>query len=182
MTRTALALLLTGSASANPDMLITVDNVSGNQWRISSEFFTIVSYPIVQIWMDTSFELTGDGSPITITSYNPSYDTMLGNAAVTNGPTATFVGNATDFFGTVDPSNPLDVIEFEYAGSFDAIELTMVGQNGFLSYAHPFGTVELYQDANGNPGPRTWDVRYIPAPATLALVPLALVAAHRSRT
>ncbi|MEO1535136.1 MAG: hypothetical protein AAFS11_06200 [Planctomycetota bacterium] len=163
-------------------MLITVDNVSGNQWEISAEFLPVFA-PIIQLWADASFELTGDGSPITITSYNPSYDTTLGDAIVTNGPTASFLGNANDFFGTTDPSNPLFVATFEYAGAFDDLTLTLVGQNSGELALPPSGFF-LYQDRFGNPGSRTWDVQYIPAPATLALAPLAsmaLVASRRTR-
>lgn len=185
MIRASLVVLVAGYASAQPDMLITVDNVSGADWRISAEFLTVPPNPIdgigAQIWLDTSFDLTGDGEPISITGYNPAYDTALGDAQITNGPTASFVGNANPFFGTTDSSNPLFVIDFEYAGSFEAITLTLVGKNSANFVHPPLGDVRLYQDAGGNPGELTWDVRYIPAPATLALAPFALVATCRRR-
>ncbi|MEL6796868.1 MAG: hypothetical protein AAFO89_08595, partial [Planctomycetota bacterium] len=133
MTRAALAILVAGSAAAQPDLLITVDNFAADNWRISAEF-TQPTFEITQIWIDAQFDLTGDGSQITITGYNPSYDTTLGDATVINGPTASFRGFASSFFGVADPSNPLDVIEFEYAGDFGALELTLVGLNqGLLS-------------------------------------------------
>ncbi|MEO1535138.1 MAG: hypothetical protein AAFS11_06210 [Planctomycetota bacterium] len=188
VTRSAVVVavaLAAGSASAQPDMLITVDNVAGDDWSISAEFLSPTPFPVVQIWMDTSFDLTGDGSPITIGRYNPSYDTMLGNAVITNGPTASFRGNSLLFFGEPDPSNPLFVLEFEYAGGFDDVRLGLVGQNSaILANLPPSPSIDLYQDAAGNPGNLTWDVRYIPTPATLALAPLAsmaLVATRRRR-
>ncbi|MEO1716107.1 MAG: hypothetical protein AAFR76_03250 [Planctomycetota bacterium] len=180
MTRTALALLVAGSAAAQPDMLITVDNVAGDEWTISAESFVFID--IIQLWADASFELIGDGSPITITSYNPSYDTLLGDAVVTNGPTASFLGVANNQFGIADPSNPLYVLDFEYAGAFDDVTLTLVGQNSGEFRAGGFSFLELYQDANGNPGSLTWDIRYVPTPATLALAPMVLVKARRRRS
>ncbi|MEO0630217.1 MAG: hypothetical protein AAFY46_05760, partial [Planctomycetota bacterium] len=108
------------------------------------------------------------------------YDTTLGPASVTNGPTASFVGNSNSFFGTPDPSNPLDVATFEYAGGFDDLRLSLVGQNSAI-FSVAFGGVSLYQDVNGNPGELTWDVQYIPAPGTIALAPFALAATRRRR-
>ncbi|MEL6497550.1 MAG: hypothetical protein AAF937_05905 [Planctomycetota bacterium] len=181
MTRTAIALLAAGTASAQPDMLITVNNVSGDSWTVSAELLTTPTFlPLIQLWADASFSLTGDGSFITITDYNASYDTTLGNALVTNGPVASFIGNSNSFFGVPDSSNPLFVLDFTYAGRLDALELALVGQNSavFKSFS---GDVLLYQDASGNAGQLTWDVRYIPAPATLALAPLGLAAVRRRR-
>ena len=182
MIRSTLALFLAGSDSAQPDMLITVDNVSGDQWEISAEYFgPPVGFGHGQIWSDTGFDLNGDGSTITITDYNPAYDTQLGPASVTNGPTATFIGSASAFFGTPDPSNPLFVANFTYGGAFGDLELDLVGQNAAVFDNLPSPSVLLYQDSFGNPGPLSWDVRYIPAPATLALAPMALVTARRRR-
>ncbi|MEO0630214.1 MAG: hypothetical protein AAFY46_05745 [Planctomycetota bacterium] len=145
------------------------------------EYFGSQPVPAVQIWADAGFELTGDGSAITITGYNPSYDTVLGPALVTNGPTAGFVGNANSFFGVPDGSNPLFVADFTYEGSVASLGFDMVGQNSYIDDLPPGGSVRLYQDAAGNPGDLTWDVIIIPAPATLALAPMVLVAARRRR-
>lgn len=161
-------------------MLITVDNMSGESWRITSEFLSQLFVP-TQIWASASFDLAGDGTDITITDYNASYDTALGPAQVTNGPTASFVGNASSFFGTPDLSNPLFVLDFEYAGRFDALELSLVGLNGIVD-EFSFGSLILYQDSLGNPGSLTWDVQYIPGPATVALAPMTLIAARRRRS
>ncbi|MEO1717902.1 MAG: hypothetical protein AAFR76_12405 [Planctomycetota bacterium] len=174
---------LAGCGSAQPDMLITVDNVSAADWTISAEILSPPSFQaIVQVWADTSFELTGDGSAITIISYNPSYDTTLGNAFVSNGPTATFIGNANSFFGIPDSSNPLFVLDFTYAGGFEELELQLVGQNSAL-FDNFGGSIDAYQFADGSPGNLTWDVQYIPAPATLALAlaPITLIASRRRR-
>ncbi|MEO0630216.1 MAG: hypothetical protein AAFY46_05755 [Planctomycetota bacterium] len=161
-------------------MLITVDNVVGNDWRVSAAFVTQPPVAIGQVWADTSFDLTGDGSPISITAYTPVYDTALADAVVSNGEVASFRAiNGVGFFGPTDSGNPQFVVDFEYAGSFDALELTLVGQNAAL--LNFFTPTVLYQDAAGNPGELTWDVQYIPAPATLALAPVALMATRRSR-
>ncbi|MEO1535139.1 MAG: hypothetical protein AAFS11_06215 [Planctomycetota bacterium] len=182
MVRASLVVLVAGTASAQPDMLITVDNVAGDDWSISAEFLSSLPGPLVQLWIDASFELTGDGSTIAFTEYNPAYDTTLGPAQVVNGPTASFIGNSNAFFGTPDPSNPLFVANFDYDGAFDDIRLTLVGQNSFFAEGGGFdGIFRLYQDAQGNPGELTWDVVYIPAPGSLALAPVALMATRRSR-
>ncbi|MEL6795403.1 MAG: hypothetical protein AAFO89_01120 [Planctomycetota bacterium] len=172
---------LAGSASAQPDMLITVDNTGGDQWQISAEFLSPFPGNVeVQVWAYAGFDLAGDGSAITITSYNPSYDTAFGPASVTNGPTASFVGQTLPLFATPDLSNPLSVLDFTYAGSAESLELSLVGLNAIVD-GLSFGSLILYQDSLGNPGTLTWDVRYIPAPATLALAPIGLVATRRRR-
>ncbi|MEO1535141.1 MAG: hypothetical protein AAFS11_06225 [Planctomycetota bacterium] len=64
MTRSAVVVALAavaGSASAQPDMLITIDNTAGDQWTMSAEYFGFQPVPAVQIWADAGFELTGDG-------------------------------------------------------------------------------------------------------------------------
>ncbi|MEL6796869.1 MAG: hypothetical protein AAFO89_08600 [Planctomycetota bacterium] len=176
-----IAAMTVGQASAQPDMLITVDNVKADEWTISAELLTTPTFlPLVQLWADASFSLTGDGSFITINDYNPSYDTTLGNAAVTNGPVASFVGNTNSFFGVPDSSNPLLILDFTYAGDFDSLELQLIGQNSALFESFS-GDLLLYQDAQGNPGNLTWDVQYIPAPGTIAIASLALAATHRRR-
>ncbi|MEL6498284.1 MAG: hypothetical protein AAGJ54_04860 [Planctomycetota bacterium] len=183
MIRSTLILLAAGSAASQPDMLITVDNVENDRWEISAKFLTQPPSAIVQVWADTSFRLFGDGSDFTITDWNPSYDTSLLRSppVVINGPVAEFVGNANDFFGTTDPSNPLWAVDFEYEGDPTALRLELEGQNSAIFEQPPFGDVRLYQDFSGNPGSLTWDVVIIPSPGTLALAPLALVAAQRRR-
>lgn len=178
---TAIAIALAGSASADPDMLITIDHVAGHEWTITAKFLSPSSWPILQVWTDTSFELSGDGSIITITDYNAVYDTVLGNAFVSNGPVASFVGNVTPFIGSpVDSSNPLSVARFAYSGNANSLALRMVSQNSVI-FDQPLGVVDLYQDSNGNPGEYSWDVVVIPAPGAMALAPLALIAARRKR-
>ncbi|MEL7482986.1 MAG: hypothetical protein AAFN41_01410 [Planctomycetota bacterium] len=185
MTRTALALLVAGSAAAQPDMLITVDNVSGDAWTISAELVAFTPpTPIVQLWADASFEITGDGSTITFTDYNPAYDTTLGPAQIINGPTASFVGNSNSFFGTPDPSNPLFVANFEYAGTLQALDLQLVGQNTYVgASAGGFdGDLRFYSNVKDITGSLlTWEVQYIPAPGALAVMPVLLAGLRRRR-
>lgn len=174
-----LCTAVTGSAAAQPDLLITVDNFAGDNWRVSAEF-NQPGFDITQIWIDAQFDLTGDGSEITVTDYNPSYDTTLGDATVINGSTASFRGFASSFFGVADPSNPLDVIEFGYAGDFDALELTLVGLNQGLFSTFP-ADIRVYQNEDGSPGLSTFGIQYIPAPGTAGLLAASGLLASRRR-
>lgn len=177
----ALTVLLTGSAGAQPDMRVTVEDFNGDgSWSITAEFLTTPPSPIVQLWADASFRITGDGSDIAFTDYNPSYDTSLGDAVVTNGPVASFVGNANAFFGTPDSSNPLYVASFDYAGSINDLQLVLFGTNSAIFDLPPFGDVRLYLGIDTLFG-LTFEVQIVPAPASLAVASLALAATRRRR-
>ncbi|MEO1534181.1 MAG: hypothetical protein AAFS11_01280 [Planctomycetota bacterium] len=183
--RTAPCLLVAGSAAAQPDMLVTVEDFNGDDsWSITAEFLTTPPSPIVQVWADASFALVGDGSPITITDYNPSYDTTLTDAVITDNGTdrVDFVGNANAFFGTPDSSNPLFVASFDYTGNMEDVRLFLIGQNSAIFEDPPFGDVRLYQDVN--PDPRlllTFEIQIVPAPAVLAFAPFTAIALRRRR-
>ena len=176
-----IALAGVASNATAQDMIICVEEVSAGSWEITAEFVSNPPATIDQLWADTSFDL--NGSAITINSYNPSYDTTLGNAVITgNGSdSVNFTGNSNAFFGTPDPSNPLAVLSFT-ASSVDSLVLT--GQNSALfDDGSAFGLVELYQSALGEPGTRTWavEIKPIPAPASAALLGLGGLAAARRR-
>ncbi|MEO1583571.1 MAG: hypothetical protein AAFR96_03235 [Planctomycetota bacterium] len=141
------------------------------------------------VWSDTNFEITGDGSSITIdaASASPGYSSFLfGDPQITNGSTASFIGiQPGGGLGSPDPSNPLQVVEFDYAGDIARLDLTLVGQNSFLPIGNPGvfpgSALFLYQDVAGNPGGYSFEVLIVPAPATLALAPAILNAARRRR-
>ena len=180
--KTLALIVAAGAAStaAAQDLCITVapDGLGGNGWTVSAEFLSTPPSPIVMIWADASFDIAG--SNVSVTSYNPSYDTTLGAAVITGNGTDTvsFVGNANAFFGTPDASNPLSVLSFT-ADSVDS--LTLVGQNSAIFTLAPFGDVRLYQNAQGQAGTLTFEVKIIPAPASAALLGLGGLAAVRRR-
>ncbi|MEL6497300.1 MAG: hypothetical protein AAF937_06220 [Planctomycetota bacterium] len=180
------ATIAAGTAATQPDLLVSLSPLGGSldEWRISAELLTTPTNPIIQIWADASFRIVGDGSPIEITSYNSSYDSTLGNAIITDNGSASpmFVGNANSFFGTPDSSNPLEVLQFTYTGFTGALCIELVGQNSAIFDMPPFGDVQLYQDAGGNPGPLSLEVFCIPSPGTTPAIALAaLTAVHRRR-
>ncbi|MEO0629539.1 MAG: hypothetical protein AAFY46_02285 [Planctomycetota bacterium] len=162
-------------------MICVLPHGSGT-WTIQAEFRSTPPSDIVQIWADASFRLTSpSGLPITITSYNPAYDTSLGPASITGNGTGVvrFVGSALPFFGTPDPSNPLVVATIE-TEAFPQIEL--FGQNSAVFERQPFGDVRLYMDAQGNAGELTFSTFWFPSPGSAtAFGALGLIAAHRRR-
>ncbi len=174
------------STAAAQDLCITVapDGLGGNGWTIEAELLTAPPSPIIQIWANAGFQLSGDGA-INITSYNASYDTTLGDAVLTDNGTNTvgFTGDAdgTGFFGTPDASNPLAVASFTYDGTFQALGMSLVGQNSAIFDLPPFNDIRLYQDAQGNAGSLSFEIKIIPAPASAALLGLGGLAAVRRR-
>lgn len=185
MTRTAILVAASAAAASAhaQDMLVCVLYQGGSTWTVEAQFLTTPPNDIVQIWADASFRLTSfDGSPISITSYNPSYDTGLGNAIISGNGTGVveFVGNANSFFGTPDPSNPLLVATIEAdLGASPQIEL--FGQNSALFDLPPFGDVRLYMDAAGNPGELTFSTFWFPSPGSAGVFGIAGVVAARRR-
>ncbi len=184
-------LVLAGTATAEPLFTVTVAPIDGiaGRYGITAELtgFNDQGFPVLCVWSDTSFELSGDGSGITIdaASANPGYTSLLfGSPIITNGTTASFVGiQPSEPLGNPDGSNPLSVVEFDYAGAIGALSLELVGQNfGTWSFPYPSGGPSpiAYQDSLGN----TYfpiEIVIVPAPATLAVAPLALVAMRRRR-
>ncbi|MEO1534190.1 MAG: PEP-CTERM sorting domain-containing protein [Planctomycetota bacterium] len=178
-----IAIAGVASSATAQDLCILVDDSDGDgEWTITAEFLGTPPSDLVQAWADASFVLAGDDA-ITINSFNPSYNTSLGPATITDNGTNTvgFVGNANSFFGTPDATNPLAVADFSYAGSFEALSLTLVGQNSAIFVLPPFGDVRLYQDAQGNAGTLSFEVKVVPAPASAALLGLGGLAAARRR-
>ncbi|MEO1583566.1 MAG: hypothetical protein AAFR96_03210 [Planctomycetota bacterium] len=191
-----LALLaIAGSAStvAAQDLVVCVDDLDGDgRWVVTAEYFGALpagTNAIGAIWADSSFTIGGDGSEITIdaASANPGYTSAIfGVPAISNGPTATFVGlQPGGGLGAPDASNPLSVLEFDYAGDASALTFELTGQNSALFTGNPlepFGTIALYQDVNGEAGTLTFAVDIkIPAPASAALLGLGGLAAARRR-
>ncbi|MEO0629538.1 MAG: hypothetical protein AAFY46_02280 [Planctomycetota bacterium] len=181
MPRTTLCLLVAGSATAQHDMLVTVEDFNGDDsWSITAEFLTTPPSPIVQLWSIVQFELQGDGSDITFFGINSVFEkSSQGN--VFNGPVASFFGSVTPFFDRPDSSNPLAIVNFDYAGNISSLDMTLIGQNAAVFELEPFGDFRQYQNTQGDPGELTYDIRIIPAPASFALIPLALAATRRGR-
>jgi hypothetical protein len=187
-TTAALTIALANPATAQPDMRITVeptgrDTSNGPGWRVSAELLIDPPNPIIQIWEQVDFTLSGDGSHFQILSTNPSFDTSLSVPVTVNGPVARFTALTSPFlFGTPDSSNPLWMLDFAYAGDPAAIEMELIGENrAVFDNGTPFGDIRLYQDQFGNPGELSYEIVIIPAPATLALLTpaAALLARHR---
>ncbi|MEL6311844.1 MAG: hypothetical protein AAFQ17_05675 [Pseudomonadota bacterium] len=199
MTRTALVLALAGSA-AGQDLIVDIYSTPiPNTFVVGAEFFSSLpsgTTSITSIWADVGVEIEGAGPDVEFFSFNPAYATSLGAPVLTNGPTATFVGNTNRFFGTPDASNPLFVTAFTYDGPASELSLNIVGQNSalFEGPGSPFGIVELYQDIAGNPGTLSIglsffgfpsvsleQVPWIPTPASGAVFAVATVMLGNSR-
>ncbi len=198
--RSALCSVLSvSSAAGQADLVVTiVPEGRTDVWSVVAEFvgdlpdgLSLTDPAFTSdgaIWSDTWFELSGD-SDITITNWNPAYGphAIIGPPIITgNGsPNVEFIGLQPAFpLGFPDPSNPLRVADFHFEGDPRSIDMRFIGQNSILlvgNPAEPFGTILLYQDAAGNPGPLSIAFQPIPAPASLAFAPLALVAARRRR-
>ena len=167
-----------------------IPGLNPGEWVLQAEFLGELPSSVTAIgaiWSDVNFSLRGD-APITITDWSDGFfSPIFGEPNIIgNGSTeVSFVGVQVAFpLGTPDPSNPLDVIEFTYTGSILALKGELTGQNSALftgDPAEPFGTILLYQDVRGDQGPLSAAFAQIPAPATLALAPLTLVAARRRR-
>ncbi|MEO1583567.1 MAG: hypothetical protein AAFR96_03215 [Planctomycetota bacterium] len=200
MNRTAILAAALSASATNaqigfcPDVDLCIralpTNAEATEWQLVAEFAGSVpaaNTGIGAVWADASFSLSGD-APITITDTNPGF-----SSAIFGGPVIT--GNGSNFvefvglqpgggLGTPDSSNPLVVMDFTYEGNLFALQGEVFGQNSALFLGNPlepFGTVLLYQDAAGDPGDLTIAFARIPAPATLAIAPLALLATGRRR-
>ncbi len=193
-TATCLAIAIAGSAHADVDTVFTVEfDVTTSTGEIRAEYFGDLPGATTRIgcvWSDAWFRMTGNG-PIDILAFNPGYSSQLfGDPDIDGRGTDVleFVGvQPTPQLGSPDGSNPLWVADFSYGGLPGELGLELLGQNSALFLgdpSEPLGTFRLYNDVN--PDPRfllTWrvDVVIIPTPATLAVAPLILVAAHRRR-
>ncbi|MEL6497299.1 MAG: hypothetical protein AAGJ54_10980 [Planctomycetota bacterium] len=194
-----LMIALAGAAQSQ-DMFVDIYATPiPNTYVIGAEFFGSLpngATSIASIWADVGVELDGAGPNIDFFAFNPAYETSLGGPVISNGPTATFVGNTNLFFGTPDPSNPLFVTAFTYDGPATDLSLDIIGQNSalFEGPSQPFGIVDLYQDAFGNPGTLFIETRFpgflsvtldqvpwIPTPASGAVFAMATVMLGNSR-
>ncbi|MEL7483723.1 MAG: hypothetical protein AAFN41_05140 [Planctomycetota bacterium] len=188
----AIALLTFAGSSAAQDLSIQSFPVGsdGNTitWEIRAEFLGTPPSDIVQIWADASFELfalSGSAASITIVDYNSSYDTLLGQAVISNNGSERvgFVGNSNFFFGSTDNSNPLYVMTVEVTSETSSqLCLELVGQNSAIFELAPFGDVRLYQDAQGNAGELSFEYVCIPpTPGTAAAFAVGGVIGARRR-
>lgn len=180
------------SASAQ-DLIVTVDDLDGDgRWFVSAEFVSALpgaTTAIGTVWSDTSFVIGGDGSDITIdaASANAGYTSAIfGAPVISNGANASFVAVMPAApLGAPDSSNPLSVVEFDYAGNPGDLTFNLNGQNTGLftgDPAQPFGTILGYLDVNNNPGELSFRVDIlIPAPASAALLGFGGLAAVRRR-
>ena len=88
--KTLALIAFAGAASTATaqDMLVTVqpDGLGADGWTISAEFLGDAPTPVLMVWADASFNVSGD-APISITSFNPSYSTTLGPAVITGDGT-----------------------------------------------------------------------------------------------
>lgn len=174
-------------------MLVCVDDLDGDgRWVVTAEFLGEIpagATAIGALWADTNFTISGDGSDINIdaASANPGYTSAIfGAPSITNGSTAQFVGlQPGGGLGAPDASNPLSVVEFDYAGNPAALGFELTSQNTALFVGNPlepFGTILTYLDVNGDAGSLSFDVVIkIPAPASAALLGLGGLATARRR-
>ncbi|MEO1583564.1 MAG: hypothetical protein AAFR96_03200 [Planctomycetota bacterium] len=193
--KTLAMIVLAGSAStvAAQDLLVCVEEVSVGRWAVSAEYTGAIpgaATGIGAIWADTNFTINGDGSEITIdaASANAGYTSAIfGVPAITNGSTAQFVGlQPGGGLGAPDASNPLSVVEFDYAGDRAALDFQLTSQNTALFTGdplEPFGTIGTYLNVDGTAGELSFavEVKPIPAPASAALLGLGGLAAARRR-
>lgn len=155
-------------------------------YSVTAQYFgPILGTGISQIWSDVSVRITSDG-PITITDFNDSYVSLLGPPVIAGQGTTdlTFVAVAPGpiIGGVFDSSNPLSVFEFTAPFGAELPRIELVGQNTVLFSQPPFGNLENYQNADGSPGPLTFDVRFkFPAPGSAGLLAFAGVLATRRR-
>lgn len=210
--RITLVSIVLGAAgaAAGQDAVFTVqETTEADRYVVYATFFGSLpagSTLLDVVWSDVDIVVAGD-APVTFDAWNPGY-----NNALTGGPTLTGNGTSTarfasTMFGTAsvniiggptpDSSNPLLAMTFRYAGSPGALSFQLDGQNSVVfegNPAAPFGVIQLYQDAQGNPGNRSYREEFafgefpadqlnffVPAPATVALAPVALLAAGRRR-
>lgn len=191
--KTLALIAFAGAASTATaqDLTVTIAPTGGDNWEVTAEFNGTLpgaATTIDAVWSDASFSISGD-APITFgTGWNPGFSSALfGDPAITNdgSNSVTWVGvQPAAPLGTPDNSNPLFVDDFTYAGDAAALSASFVGQNSGLfsgDPAQPFGTIALYQDAQGNAGELSFEIVIVPAPASAALLGLGGLAAVRRR-
>ncbi|MEO1583570.1 MAG: hypothetical protein AAFR96_03230 [Planctomycetota bacterium] len=210
MKRTLIAqaiALATAAQTHAQDLLISFVPIRGmaGTYVVTAQFtggLPAGTTDIASIWVDTQFEIAGGGArPVEFIATNPAYTSAIfGGPRVRSGSIGSFTGTQAlaSLGGQPDPSDPLFVTIFSYQDSVADLQFTLIGQNsaGFTGNPNePFGTIVLYQDAAGNPGPLTFglppfptlnsialeEIPWIPAPASCSVVALAGLAAARRR-
>lgn len=188
----ALAACLSAAAAAQDTTFCITPTGNGNTWQITATLNTAPSADgISSVWADASFDLSSFDGNFDNLQFNAGYaQSAFGAPQVTGeGSGNVQVRNATMPGGTIfisefnDDSNPLLVLTFDYSGTAGALDFSLVGQNSiaFVDNANPlFGAVEFYQDAQGNPGSRSFGI-CIPAPSSAGLLGIASLAAARRR-
>ena len=141
----------------------------------------------------SDLDFTIDWTDMRDFQYNPAFDSaFFGPASVSVTPTQiNFSGTNTlpplNNPGGPDGSNPLHIATFVGDDfSFVPFIVPQLTINGQLSGAYvgtPFDNVFFYQNADGTPGTVAFTAYfdYIPAPATLAMIPLAGAVGLRRR-
>jgi hypothetical protein len=186
-----IALAGVASTATAQDLTITIAPTGGDNWSVTAQYSGALpgaATAIDAVWSDASFNISGD-APITFgTGWNPGFTSALfGDPAITNdgSNSVTWVGVQPGApLGAPDASNPLFVDDFTYAGTAAGLSAELVGQNTALFSGdplQPFGTIALYQDAQGNAGELTFEIVIVPAPASAALLGLGGLAAVRRR-
>lgn len=183
--KTAAMILAAGIASsaAAQDITITVNPTPG------AESLTIGyngGLVVQQLWSDISVRLTGDG-PINVTSQQNVYTSVLTPAGATitgNGTgVVTFVGAAPGALlgAPVNSADPFSPFTFTNGGTAGGLVLELFSQNTSTFVLPPFGNPINMMNANGSLGPLTFEIVYVPAPASAALLGLGGLAAIRRR-
>ncbi len=182
--KTAAMILAAGiasSAAAQVDNTITVDPFAGT---VQIEYHGAL--PIQQLWSDISVRITGDGA-INIQSVSSNYTDLLSPSGpvITGDGTneVTFVGAAAGQLlgGVHTPDNPWAPFTFSYAGDAANFGFELFGQNTNFFVMAPFGNPINMINGDGTPGPQSFEVIIVPAPASAALLGLGGLAAIRRR-
>jgi hypothetical protein len=175
------------SAASAQDIVITINPIEGTINAAFQGTLPAANGAVAQVWSDIGIRLTGDAG-ITVANFSPSYTSFLdptGPDVTGNGTNnVLFVASAGGpLFGTpFNNSNPFTPFSFTYGGSFGAFTATLVSQNTlFTTLPAPFGGAFNFQNANGTPGPLSFRIDIVPAPATAALLGLGGLAAARRR-
>ncbi len=181
--KTAAMILAAGIASSAvaQDNTIVVDPFAGT---------VNITYngalPVQQLWSDVSVRITGNGA-INILSASSNYTDDLSPAGpvVTGDGTGdvTFVATAGGslFNGTHTPDNPWAPFTFSYAGDLANFGFELFNQNTNYFQGGIFGDPINMVNGNNTPGPQSYEVIIVPAPASAALLGLGGLAAIRRR-
>jgi hypothetical protein len=182
-----LAVAGLASTASAQDIVITINPAAGTINALFQGTLPAANGAVAQVWSDIGIRLTGD-APISVSNFSPTYTSALDPSGpdVTGNNTGNvlFIASAGGplFGGTFNNSNPFTPFSFSYGGSFGAFTAQLVAQNTlFTTLPLPFGGAFNFQNANGTPGPLSFRIDIIPAPATAALLGFGGLAAARRR-